>query len=86
MVGSGSSGGDLRTPKFDGANYDFWAVEMEIILIAYDLWDVVEVGVQPQPILEEEEGSRDKESEAEQVPVEAPTISREDKIKKMPRH
>ncbi|CAL8998207.1 unnamed protein product [Prunus brigantina] len=60
MVGSGSSGGDLRTPQFDGANYDFWAVKMETILIAHDLWDVVEVG---------------------HIPVEAPTISREDKIK-----
>ncbi|KAI5333988.1 hypothetical protein L3X38_024121 [Prunus dulcis] len=56
MVGSGSSSGDLRTPQFDGANYDFWAVKMETILIAHDLWDVVEVGVQPQPVLEEEEG------------------------------
>ncbi|CAL2237989.1 unnamed protein product [Prunus armeniaca] len=81
MVGSGSSGGDLRTPQFDGANYNFWAVKMETILIAHDLWDVVEVGVQPQPILEEEEGSGGEGSEAEQVPVEAPTISREDKIK-----
>ncbi|KAM1111108.1 hypothetical protein ACFX13_010490 [Malus domestica] len=81
MVGSGSSGGDLRTPQFDGANYDFWAVKMETILIAHDLWDVVEIGVQPQPILEEEEDSGDEGSEAEQVPVEAPTISREDRIK-----
>ena len=81
MVGSSSSGGDLRTPQFDGANYDFWVVKMETILIAYDLWDVVEVGVQSQPILEEEEGSGGEGSEAEQVPVEAPTISREDKIK-----
>ncbi|KAI5353775.1 hypothetical protein L3X38_006669 [Prunus dulcis] len=43
MVGSGSAGGDLRTPQFNGSNYDF--------------------------------------CEAEQIPVEAPTISREDKIK-----
>ncbi|KAI5313200.1 hypothetical protein L3X38_042374 [Prunus dulcis] len=81
MVGSSSSGGDLRTPQFDGANYDFWAVKMETILIAHDLWDVVEVGVQPQPVLEEEEDSRGEGSEAEQVPVEASTISREDRIK-----
>ncbi|XP_034197098.1 uncharacterized protein LOC117612522 [Prunus dulcis] len=85
MMGSGSSGGDLRTPQFDGANYDFWAVNMETILIAHDLWDVVEVEVQPQRILEEEEGSRGgsggEGSEAQQVSVEAPTISREDRIK-----
>ena len=81
MVGSGSSGGDLRTPQFNGSNYDFWSVKMETILIAYDLWDAVEIGVQPQPILEEEAGSGGEESEAEQIPVEAPTISREDKIR-----
>ncbi|CAL8990442.1 unnamed protein product, partial [Prunus brigantina] len=81
MVGSSSSGGDLRTPQFDGANYDFWAVKMETILIAHDLWDVVEVGVQPQPVIEKKEDSGGEGSEAEHIPVEAPTISREDKIK-----
>ncbi|CAL8997091.1 unnamed protein product [Prunus brigantina] len=81
MVGSGSSGGDLRTPQFDGANYDFWAVKMETILIAHDLWDVVEVGVQPQPVIEKKEDCGGEGSEAEHIPVEAPTISREDKIK-----
>ncbi|CAN6706559.1 unnamed protein product [Malus baccata var. baccata] len=68
MVGSGYSGGDLRTPQFDGANYDFWA-------------DVVELGVQPQQISAEEEVSEEEGSEAEQIPVEPPTISREDRIK-----
>ncbi|XP_048436121.1 uncharacterized protein LOC125475435 [Pyrus x bretschneideri] len=81
MVGLGFSSGDLRTPQFDSANYNFWAIKIETILLAHDLWDVVEIKVQPQPILEEEEGSGDEESEAEQVSVEAPTISREDKIK-----
>nr|XP_028952720.1 uncharacterized protein LOC114822507 [Malus domestica] len=65
MVGSSSSGGDLRTPQFDGANYDFWAVKMETILIAHDLWDVIELGIQPQQTPEEEEGSVDEGSEAE---------------------
>ncbi|KAI5317802.1 hypothetical protein L3X38_037509 [Prunus dulcis] len=46
----------LRTPQFNGSNYDFWS----------------EAGF---------EGIGDEESEAEQIPVEAPTISREDKIK-----
>ncbi|KAI5327439.1 hypothetical protein L3X38_026835 [Prunus dulcis] len=84
MVESGSAGGDLRTPQFNGSNYDYWSVKMETILIAYDLWDAVEIGIQPQPIIEQEAGSEgigDEESEAEQIPVEAPTISREDKIK-----
>jgi hypothetical protein len=43
MVGSSSAGGDLRTPQFNGTNYDFWAVKMETILIAFDLWDVIEM-------------------------------------------
>ncbi|KAI5311786.1 hypothetical protein L3X38_040959 [Prunus dulcis] len=33
MVGSGSAGGDLRTPQFNGSNYDFGSVKMETILI-----------------------------------------------------
>jgi len=46
MVGSSSTRGDLRTPQFNGTNYDFWAVKMETILIAFDLWDVIEGGIQ----------------------------------------
>ena len=38
---AGSS--DLRTPQFNGSNYDFWSVKMETILIAFDLWDVIEI-------------------------------------------
>ena len=49
---AGSS--DLRTPKFNGSNYDFWLVKMETILIAYDLWDVIEFGTLPQSNPEEE--------------------------------
>ncbi|KAI5312052.1 hypothetical protein L3X38_041225 [Prunus dulcis] len=56
MVGSSYAGGDLRTPQFNGSNYDFWS----------------ETG---------SKGTGDEESEAEQIRVEAPTISREDKIK-----
>ncbi|XP_021819121.1 uncharacterized protein LOC110761055 [Prunus avium] len=81
MVGSGSAGGDLRTPQFNGANYDFWSEKMETILIAYDLWDAMEIGVQLQLIIEEEAGSEGEEGETKQIPVEAPTISREDKNK-----
>ncbi|KAM1067643.1 hypothetical protein ACFX2B_022674 [Malus domestica] len=54
---------------------------METIFIAHDLWDVVELGMQPQQISEEEEVSGEEGSEAEQVLVELPTISREDRIK-----
>jgi hypothetical protein len=54
---------------------------MKTILIAYDLWDVVEAGVQSQQTLEVAQGSGDERSEAEQILGEAPTTSRENKIK-----
>ena len=42
---SSSAGGDLQTPQFNGTNYDFRVVKMKTILIADDLWDVIEVGI-----------------------------------------
>ncbi|XP_068304394.1 uncharacterized protein [Pyrus communis] len=81
MAGSSSSGGDLRTPQFNGSNYDFWAVKMETILIAYDLWDVVEVGLAGQQTSREEISEEEGESESEHIPVERPVVSKEEKIK-----
>ena len=81
MVGLNSAGGDLRTPQFNGTNYDFWAVKMETILIAFDLWDVIEAGIQPQQSPEAADGSGDEESEAEQTTLQTSTTSREIKIK-----
>nr|TKR89970.1 hypothetical protein D5086_0000238150 [Populus alba] len=81
MVGSSSAGGDLRTPQFNGTNYDFWAVKIETILIAFDLWEVIEVGIQSHKSPEVATGSGDEESEAEQTTLHASTTSREDKIK-----
>jgi hypothetical protein len=57
MVRSSFAGGDLRTPQFNGTNYDFWAVKMETILIAFDLWDVIEDGLQSKQSPEVAEGS-----------------------------
>jgi hypothetical protein len=54
---------------------------METIFIAYDLWDVIETGIQPQQALEVAEGSRDEESEAEQISMVASTTSNENKMK-----
>ncbi|CAN6717678.1 unnamed protein product [Malus baccata var. baccata] len=68
MAGSSSSGGDLRTPQFNGSNYDFWAVKMETILIAYDLWDVIEVGLAGQQTSREEISEEEGESESEHIP------------------
>jgi hypothetical protein len=81
MVGSSSTGGDLRTPQFNGTNYDFWAIKMETILIAFDLWDVIEGGIQSHQSPEVATGSGDEESEAEQTTLQTSTISRENKIK-----
>jgi hypothetical protein len=81
MVGSSSTGGDLRTPQFNGTNYDFWAVKMETILIAFDLWDVIEAVIQSHQSPEVAIGSGDEESEAEQTTLRTSTTSREDKIK-----
>ena len=80
MVGSSSVGGDLRT-SFNGTNYDFWAVKMETILIAFDLWDVIEGGIQSHQSPEVATGSDDEEREAEQTTLQTSTISRENKIK-----
>lgn len=84
MVGSRSLGGDfLQTSQFTGVNYDFWAVKIKTILIVYDLWDVVEVSILPQPQLNPElvDEFAGEGSETEHIPGEAPTISRENKIK-----
>jgi hypothetical protein len=81
MVGSSSAGGDLRTPQFNGTNYDFWAVKMETILIAFDLWDVIEDGIQSKQSPEVADGSGNEESEAEQTTLQTSTTSRENKIK-----
>lgn len=86
MAKLGSSGGDLRTPLFNGTNYYFWVVKMETILISHDLWNVVEHGFLSQLVCIDET-SEDDEREITQIPVEAPIVSKEEKkiLKKMPR-
>jgi hypothetical protein len=54
---------------------------METILIAFDLWDIIEVGIQSLQSPEVANGSGDEESEAEQITLQTPTTSGEDKIK-----
>lgn len=80
MVRSSSSSEDLRTPQFNGTNYDFWSVKMETILIPHDIWDVVELGIYAQLIRNNETFEEDEE-ETMHIPVEAPGVSKEDKIK-----
>ena len=40
---------------------------METILIAFDLWDIIEVGIQSLQSPEVANGSGDEESQAEQI-------------------
>jgi hypothetical protein len=54
---------------------------METILIAFDLWDVIEARIQSHQSPEVVIGSGDEESEAEQPTLQTSTTSREDKIK-----
>ncbi|KAM1503465.1 hypothetical protein ACFX15_027859 [Malus domestica] len=42
MAGSMSS--ELRTPIFNGENYEFWNIRMRTILRSHGLWDLVETG------------------------------------------
>ncbi|KAI5334369.1 hypothetical protein L3X38_024502 [Prunus dulcis] len=40
----GSSTSELRTPGFNGDNYEFWSIRMKTILKSHGLWDLVEHG------------------------------------------
>ena len=54
---------------------------METVLIALDLWEVVEDGIKSHQAPEIAGGSGDEESEADQIILHASTTSREEKIK-----
>ncbi|CAN6695076.1 unnamed protein product [Malus baccata var. baccata] len=41
---AGSGGGELRTPIFNGENFDFWQIKMKTIFRSYELWNMVEGG------------------------------------------
>ncbi|KAI5336533.1 hypothetical protein L3X38_015801 [Prunus dulcis] len=41
---AGSSTSELRTPVFNGENYEFWSIRMKTILKSHGLWDLVEHG------------------------------------------
>ena len=59
--------GDLRTPQFNGENYDFWSVKIETILIAYDLWDVIEFDIHTNSALTVESKTKGDEGEFEEA-------------------
>ncbi|CAL9013160.1 unnamed protein product [Prunus brigantina] len=41
---SGSGGGELRVPIFNGKNFDFWQIKMKTIFRSHELWEMVENG------------------------------------------
>nr|XP_034887380.1 uncharacterized protein LOC118027972 [Populus alba]TKR79524.1 hypothetical protein D5086_0000271580 [Populus alba] len=57
------------------------ALKMKTILIAFDLWEVIEVGIKSHQSPKVATRSGDEESEAEQTILHASMTSREDKIK-----
>lgn len=78
-MGGSSIVGDLRTPQFNGIKDDLWAVKMETILLAYDLWDAVEFGIQSNSEVVE---SKREGDETKDLLGKAHAISKEGKIKK----
>ncbi|CAL2276375.1 unnamed protein product [Prunus armeniaca] len=41
---SGSGGGELRVPIFNGENFNFWQIKMKTIFRSHELWEMVENG------------------------------------------
>ncbi|KAI5332341.1 hypothetical protein L3X38_022470 [Prunus dulcis] len=41
---SGSGGGELRAPIFNGENFDFWQIKIKTIFRSHELWEMVENG------------------------------------------
>ncbi|CAL9012706.1 unnamed protein product [Prunus brigantina] len=63
---AGSSTAELRTPIFNGENYEFWSIRMKTILKSHGLWDLVENGFDvsdPKKGKVKEEGSKAAEVE-----------------------
>ncbi|KAI5348859.1 hypothetical protein L3X38_001746 [Prunus dulcis] len=63
---AGSSSSELRTPVFNGENYEFWSIRLKTILKSHGLWDLVENGFDASDPMKEkgkEEGSKAAEEE-----------------------
>ncbi|KAI5328290.1 hypothetical protein L3X38_027687 [Prunus dulcis] len=63
---AGSSSSELRTPVFNGENYEFWSIRMKTILKSHGLRDLVENGFDASDPTKEkgkEEGSKAAEEE-----------------------
>ncbi|KAI5329167.1 hypothetical protein L3X38_028564 [Prunus dulcis] len=59
MAGSGAA--ELRTPVFNGENYEFWSIRMKTILKSHGLWDLVENGLDDSGMKKEKEEAAETE-------------------------
>ncbi|CAL8083900.1 unnamed protein product [Prunus armeniaca] len=59
MARSGTA--ELRTPVFNGENYEFWSIRMKTILKSHGLWDLVENGFNDSDLKKEKEEATDTE-------------------------
>ncbi|KAI5329221.1 hypothetical protein L3X38_028618 [Prunus dulcis] len=60
---AGSSTSELRTPVFNGENYEFWSIRMKTILKSHGLWDLVEHGCNDPDSKKEKEIEETKDAE-----------------------
>ncbi|CAL2266063.1 unnamed protein product [Prunus armeniaca] len=59
MARSGAA--ELRTPVFNGENYEFWSIRMKTILKSHGLWELVENGFNSSDLKKEKEEATDTE-------------------------
>ncbi|CAL8993586.1 unnamed protein product [Prunus brigantina] len=59
MAGSGAA--ELRTPVFNGENYEFWSIRMKTILKSHGLWELVENGLNDLDLKKEKAEAVDTE-------------------------
>ncbi|KAI5315659.1 hypothetical protein L3X38_044835 [Prunus dulcis] len=57
----GSGAAELRTPVFNGENYEFWSIRMKTILKLHGLWDLVENGLDDSGMKKEKEEATETE-------------------------
>ncbi|KAM1118164.1 hypothetical protein ACFX2B_041910 [Malus domestica] len=69
MAGLGTA--ELRTPVFNGENYEFWSIRMKTILKSHGLWDLVENGFDASNPKKEKK----KIEDIEVTEVEKPTLA-----------
>ncbi|KAL6286104.1 hypothetical protein ACE6H2_010494 [Prunus campanulata] len=67
---AGSSTSEVRTPIFNGENYEFWSIRMKTILKSHGLWDLVENGLTVSDLKKEKEIEETKVIEKEEKEIE----------------